>query len=248
MNLYENETVIITGASRGIGRAIALNLSSKGFNIVINYRDSAIEAELLAEEIKENGKEVLVVQADISDFNEAEKLVKESVEKFGRVDYLINNAGITRDALVLRMKECDFDKVIDTNLKGTFNCIKHVSKVMIRQKSGKIINISSVIGITGNAGQANYAAAKAGVIGMTKSVAKELGSRNITVNAVAPGFIETDMIQGINEDIRKEYLRSIPLNRIGTADEVAEVVAFLLSSSADYITGQVIRIDGGLYI
>lgn len=246
--MYENETVIITGASRGIGRAIALNLSSKGFNIVINYRDSAIEAELLAEEIKENGKEVLVVQADISDFNEAEKLVKESVEKFGRVDYLINNAGITRDALVLRMKECDFDKVIDTNLKGTFNCIKHVSKVMIRQKSGKIINISSVIGITGNAGQANYAAAKAGVIGMTKSVAKELGSRNITVNAVAPGFIETDMIQGINEDIRKEYLRSIPLNRIGTADEVAEVVAFLLSSSADYITGQVIRIDGGLYI
>jgi len=244
--MLKGKTAVVTGAARGIGRAIALKLASLGANVVINYRSSSKEAEDLAKEIEAVGGKALTVQADVSSFEDAGKLIKEATDKFGALDILVNNAGITRDALLLRMKESDFDSVINTNLKGAFNCIKHASAVMLKQKSGKIVNISSVIGLIGNAGQLNYAAAKAGVIGMTKSAAKELASRGITVNAIAPGYIETDMTEVLPEKVKEGILQNVPLKRIGKPEDVANLTAFLVSSSADYITGQVINVDGGM--
>lgn len=244
--MLNGKCAVVTGASRGIGKAIALKLASLGANIVINYRSSEKEALEVENEIKEMGVEAISIKADISKLDEVENLIKTSKEKFGTIDIIVNNAGITRDNLILRMKEEDFDNVIDVNLKGVFNCLKSITPVMVRQKKGKIINISSVVGISGNAGQVNYAASKAGIIGMTKSLAKEIGSRGINVNAVAPGFIDTEMTESLGEKIKEEAKKNIPLKRFGTVQDVAEVVAFLASDESDYITGQVIHVDGGM--
>jgi 3-oxoacyl-[acyl-carrier protein] reductase len=244
--MLKDKCAIVTGAGRGLGRAIALRLAELGVNIVVNYRNSEKEAEELMQEIKAKGVEGLMVKADVSSFKECEELVKSAVEKFGKVDILVNNAGITKDTLLLRMKEEDFDKVIDINLKGCFNTTKHISSVMLKQKSGRIINISSVIGLIGNAGQANYAASKAGIIGFTKSCAKELGSRGITVNAIAPGFIETEMTDVLSDKLKDNMINNIPLKRFGNPKDVANLVAFLAGDDSAYITGQVINVDGGL--
>lgn len=246
MDIASKNVAVITGAAKGIGRAIALKLADDGFDIVINYRNSSGSVEELVGEIESKGRKSIAVQGDVSVFEEAKNIIKQAVDFFGRIDVLVNNAGITRDGLLLRMKEDDFDKVIEVNLKGTFNCIRHVSPIMLKQRKGKIINISSVVGVTGNAGQVNYSAAKAGIIGITKSTARELASRGINVNAVAPGFIKTDMTKTLSEKIRENALHSIPLKRFGTVYDVANAVSFLASSNADYITGQVINIDGGM--
>ena len=242
----KGKCAIVTGGAKGIGKAIALKLASLGVNIVLNYRSSAAEAEETAKEIQKLGVEVLTVQADISKLDQVQNLIKAAKEKFGAIDIMVNNAGITKDTLILRMKEEDFDSVIDVNLKGVFNCMKAVTPVMVRQKHGKIISISSVVGIAGNAGQVNYAASKAGIIGMTKSLAKEVGSRGINVNAVAPGFIDTDMTSTLNDKVKEEAEKNIPLKRFGKSEDVAEVVAFLSSEASDYVTGQVIHVDGGM--
>ena len=244
----ENKTAVVTGASRGIGRAVAIKLASLGANIVLNYRSSIKSVEEVLAEIKAMGINAVAVQGDISNFAEAEKVIKAAVENFGSLDILVNNAGITKDGLLARMKEEDFDSVIETNLKGAFNCMRHATPIMMKQRRGRIINMSSVVGVAGNAGQINYAASKAGVIGMTKSAAKELASRGITVNAIAPGFIQTDMTDALSDKVKEELLSGIPLKRLGQADEVAELVAFLASESASYITGQVININGGMYM
>ncbi len=250
MRCLQGKTAIVTGgASRGIGRAIAKKLASMGANLVLNYRKSANEIDTLIEEIKEFGVETLVVQGDVSSFEDSKKIADEAKNKFGTIDILVNNAGITKDSLILRMTEEDFDKVISVNLKGVYNCSKHISPIMLKQRSGKIINISSVVGVAGNAGQCNYAAAKAGgVIGITKSLAKELGSRGITVNAVAPGYIRTDMTDALSEKIKKSIEDLLPLKRLGAPEDVAETVGFLASDKASYITGQVIHVDGGMII
>ncbi|MDD6770531.1 MAG: 3-oxoacyl-[acyl-carrier-protein] reductase [Inconstantimicrobium porci] len=244
--MLNGNCAVVTGATKGIGRAIAVKLASLGADIVINYRSSLEEAERLKEEIENLGVKTLLVKADVSIAEEAENLINEAKKCFGKVDILVNNAGIVKDNLILRMKMEDFSKVVDVNLKGTFNCLKYVSPIMLRQKKGKIINISSVVGIVGNAGQVNYAASKAGVIGMTKSLAKELGSRGIQVNAVAPGYINTAMTQGLNEKVKDEMLKVIPLKKFGEPEDVAKVVGFLASEDADYVTGQVIHVDGGM--
>jgi 3-oxoacyl-[acyl-carrier protein] reductase len=244
--MLKGKCAVVTGAGRGIGRAVALKLAELGADVVINYRSSESEAEELSKEIEKLGSRVLMVKADVSIYGEAELLVNKAVETFGKIDIMVNNAGITKDGLLLRMKESDFDKVIEVNLKGTFNCVKHVSGVMLKQKFGRIINISSVIGLVGNAGQANYAASKAGIIGFTKSVAKELGSRGITVNAVAPGFIQTDMTEVLSDKVKTSMMDSIPLKRLGTAEDVANMVAFLASDLSSYVTGQVLNVDGGM--
>lgn len=244
--MLKDKCAVVTGAAKGIGRAIAKKLAKLGANVVINYRNNEEEALKLLEEIKAIGGSGIIVKADISNFSDAETLIKRAQEEFGSIDILVNNAGITKDNLILRMKEEDFDKVIDTNLKGVFNCIKHVTPIMIKQRSGKIVNISSVVGVSGNAGQSNYAAAKAGIIGLTKSLAKELGSRGINVNAVAPGFIQTDMTEVLSEKVKEELKNNIPLKRLGTVEDVAELVSFLSSEASDYITGQVINVDGGM--
>ncbi len=244
--MLNGKCAVVTGASRGIGKAIALKLASLGANIVINYRSSEKEALEVENEIKEMGVEAISIKADISKLDEVDNLIKTSKEKFGTIDIIVNNEGITKDNLILRMKEEDFDNVIDVNLKGVFNCLKSITPVMVRQKKGKIINISSVVGISGNAGQVNYAASKAGIIGMTKSLAKEIGTRGINVNAVAPGFIDTEMTESLGEKIKEEAKKNIPLKRFGTVQDVAEVVAFLASDESDYITGQVIHVDGGM--
>lgn len=244
--MLKGKCAVVTGASRGIGRAIALKYAKLGANLVINYRSSEEEAIALENELKELGVEVLVVKADISNFDEANNLIVMAKERFGSVDILVNNAGITKDGLVMRMKEEDFDRVIEVNLKGVFNCIRAVTPIMIRQKSGKVINMASVVGITGNAGQLNYCAAKAGVIGMTKSLAREVGSRGINVNAIAPGFIVTDMTNALGDKAKDAVMANIPLKRFGEASDVAEVAAFLASDAGNYITGQVISVDGGM--
>ena len=244
--MLKGKTAIVTGAAKGIGRAIALKLASNGANIVLNYRSSEKQAIEVEEEIKKLGAEVLRVKGDISNLSDVENLVNQAKEKFDKIDIIVNNAGITKDTLLLRMSEQDFDSVINTNLKGVFNCLKTIVPVMVKQKSGKIINLSSVVGLVGNAGQVNYAASKAGVIGMTKSLAKEVGSRGITVNAVAPGFIETDMTEVLGDKFKDESKKAIPLKRLGKPEDVANVVYFLASDLADYVTGQVINVDGGM--
>ncbi len=240
----KDKTVIVTGGAKGIGKAIALKFASEGANIVLNYRSTSPEE--VKNEIEAMGVKCLTVQADVSNTEEAQKLVDEAIAEFGGVDVLVNNAGITRDTLLMRMKEEDFDAVINTNLKGCFNMMKAVNKIMMKQRSGAIINMSSVIGLAGNIGQVNYAASKAGVLGMTYSVAKELAARNITCNAIAPGMIATDMTEVLSDKVKEQILEGIPLKRLGQPEEIAETALFLAKSK--YITGQVITVDGGMVI
>ena len=237
---------LITGATRGIGKAIAIKLSKSGYDIAINYRKENDELNKFKNEIEENGVKCALVKGDVSKFEECEVFVKETVEKLGSIDVLINNAGITKDMLLMRMKKNDFCSVIDTNLVGTFNVTKNVIGYMMKARHGNIVNISSVVGISGNSGQTNYSASKAGIIGFTKSLAKEVASRNIRVNSVAPGFIETDMTNVLKDDIKDEISKNIPLKRMGKAEDVANVVNFLVSDESSYITGQVINVDGGM--
>jgi len=240
-----SKTAIVTGGSRGIGKATAIALAKEGCDIVINYANQESQALEVVEEIKSLGREADAVKADVSILAESEEMVNICLDKYGKVDILINNAGITRDSLIMRMKEDDWDKVINTNLKGTFNCTKSVIRPMVKQKMGRIINIASVIGLSGNPGQANYAAAKAGVIGFTKSIAKEVASRGIMVNAVAPGYIQTEMTDVLSTEAREKIMSHIPLERLGNPGDIAEAVKFL-ALYASYITGQVIVVDGGM--
>lgn len=237
---------LITGATRGIGKQIAITLAKQGYNIALNYRKENEELENTKKEIEEIGVQVIAVKGDVANFEECENFVKQVIERFGQIDVLVNNAGITKDMLLMRMKKEDFEQVIDTNLVGTFNVTKNVMPYMMKARSGRIINISSVVGISGNAGQTNYSASKAGIIGFTKSLAKEIASRNILVNAVAPGFIETNMTDVLKDDVKQEIAKNIPLKRMGTAQDVANVVKFLASDDSSYITGQVINVDGGM--
>ena len=246
--MLEKKTALVTGAGKGIGRAIALALAKMGVLVIVNYRGSKEQAEETVQKIREMGQEAEAYPCDVSDFQAVETMMKTIVSKYGRLDILVNNAGITKDGLILKMSEEDFDKVVDTNLKGTFHTIRHASRQMIRQRSGRIINISSVSGVMGNPGQANYAAAKAGIIGLTKTMAKELGSRGITVNAIAPGFIETDMTAVLSESVQQNIQAQIPLGHFGKPEDVAAAVAFLASEEAGYITGQVLCVDGGMAV
>ena len=244
--MLKGKIAVITGAGRGIGKAIALQFAQHGAKVVLNYRNSLSQVEELLETIKNLGGEAIAVKADISKEEEAKYLIEEAVKKYEKLDILVNNAGINKDNLLMRMTEEEFDVVMDINLKGTFFCMKHAAKVMLKQRSGKIINISSVVGLTGNIGQVNYAASKAGVIGMTKSAARELARKGITVNAVAPGFIRTDMTDVLPDKIKEASIAAIPLGRFGDVGEVAGAVCFLASEAANYITGQVLCVDGGL--
>lgn len=246
--ILTGKTALVTGGSRGIGKAIALELASQGANIVVNYTRNAEMADAVVREIETFGVKALAVQADVSKSAEAEKLVEQALAAFGQIDLLINNAGITRDTLLIRMKEEDWDEVLQINLKGAFLMTKLVGKAMLKKKAGRIVNITSVVGVMGNAGQANYAASKAGLIGLTKSAAKEFASRGITVNAVAPGFIRTDMTDTLPEDVKAKYAEAIPLGAMGESEDIAKTVAFLCSEGARYITGQVLLVDGGLHI
>ncbi|MCY1038137.1 3-oxoacyl-[acyl-carrier-protein] reductase [Staphylococcus nepalensis] len=242
------KNALVTGASRGIGRSIAVELAEEGYNVVVNYAGNKAKADAVVEEIKAKGVESFAIQANVANGDEVKAMIKEVVSQFGTVDVLVNNAGITRDNLLMRMKESEWDDVIDTNLKGVFNCIQKVTPQMLRQKSGSIINLSSVVGAVGNPGQANYVATKAGVIGLTKSAAKELASRNITVNAVAPGFIVSDMTDVLSEDLKDQMLEQIPLSRFGEDKDIANTVSFLASDKAKYITGQTIHVNGGMFM
>jgi len=246
MKKLADKVIVVTGAARGIGRAIALRVAEEGAKVTIVTRSSVEKLAEVAQQIESGGAEVLQIQADVSGVDDAKRIVSETIEKFGKIDSLINNAGITKDNLLIRLKEQDWDSVMAVNLKGSFNCLKAAARPMMRQRSGKIINMSSVVGMMGNAGQVNYAASKAGIIGMTKAAAKELAAWNITVNAVAPGYIETDMTESIPEDAKKLMLQWIPLQRSGKPEDVAGVVAFLCSDDANYITGQIIQVDGGM--
>lgn len=237
---------LITGATRGIGKQIAITLAKQGYNIALNYRKENEELENTKKEIEKIGVQILAVKGDVANFEDCENFVKQVIERFGQIDVLVNNAGITKDMLLMRMKKEDFEQVIDTNLVGTFNVTKNVVPYMMKARSGRIINISSVVGISGNAGQTNYSASKAGIIGFTKSLAKEIASRNILVNAVAPGFIETNMTDVLKDDVKQEIAKNIPLKRMGTTQDVANVVKFLASDDSSYITGQVINVDGGM--
>ncbi|MBQ4898899.1 MULTISPECIES: 3-oxoacyl-[acyl-carrier-protein] reductase [Paenibacillus] len=246
--ILEGQNALVTGASRGIGRSIALALAEAGANVVVNYAGNAAAADSVVSEIEALGVKAYAVKAHVGNSEEFEGMVKGVLEAWGRLDILVNNAGITRDNLIMRMKEEEFDAVIETNLKGVFNGIKAVTRPMMKQRSGRIINISSVVGVLGNAGQANYVAAKAGVIGLTKSSARELASRGITVNCIAPGFIETDMTEQLSEELRQGMLGSIPLARLGQPEEIAKVTVFLASDGASYMTGQTLHVDGGMYM
>ncbi|WP_071142366.1 3-oxoacyl-[acyl-carrier-protein] reductase [Acidaminococcus timonensis] len=240
------KVALVTGGSRGIGRAVALKLAENGADVAINYAGNTAAAEEVKAAIEKLGRKAMLVQGSVADTDGVQALVNQVVKELGRLDILINNAGITRDGLLMRMKEADWDAVLETNLKGVFNCSKAVMRTMMKQKSGRIVNMASVVGEMGNAGQANYAAAKAGVIGFTKSLAKEVASRGITVNAVAPGFIATDMTKVLTDDQKAEMARSIPLGRAGQPEDVANAVLFLVSDEAAYITGQVLNVDGGM--
>jgi 3-oxoacyl-[acyl-carrier protein] reductase len=242
----EGKVALVTGASRGIGREVALELAREGANVAVNYAGSEAKAAAVAEEIRSLGREAVVIQADVSDADSVEGMVKQTIEAFGRLDILVNNAGITKDNLLMRMKESDWDEVININLKGVFLCTKAVTRQMMKQRSGRIINMSSIVGVSGNPGQANYVAAKSGVIGLTKTTAKELASRGITVNAVAPGFITTDMTDKLNEETKNEMLKQIPLARLGEPIDIARTVVFLASEDSRYMTGQTLHIDGGM--
>ncbi|NDP82755.1 3-oxoacyl-[acyl-carrier-protein] reductase [Staphylococcus aureus] len=242
------KSALVTGASRGIGRSIALQLAEEGYNVAVNYAGSKEKAEAVVEEIKAKGVDSFAIQANVADDDEVKAMIKEVVSQFGSLDVLVNNAGITRDNLLMRMKEQEWDDVIDTNLKGVFNCIQKATPQMLRQRSGAIINLSSVVGAVGNPGQANYVATKAGVIGLTKSAARELASRGITVNAVAPGFIVSDMTDALSDELKEQMLTQIPLARFGQDTDIANTVAFLASDKAKYITGQTIHVNGGMYM
>jgi len=244
--LLDGKVALVTGASRGIGRSVAIALAKEGAKVVINYAGNVAAATDVKNIIETAGGQCLLVQADVASEEAVASMVKETMDTFGRIDILINNAGITRDNLLMRMKETDWDDVMNTNLKGIFMCTKAVSRIMMKQKMGKIVNMTSVVGLTGNAGQANYAAAKAGVIGFTKSMAKELGSRGINVNAVAPGFIATDMTGILSDEVKADFISKVPSGRLGTPEDVAAAVLFLVSASADYITGQTLNVDGGM--
>ncbi|HHY74592.1 MAG TPA: 3-oxoacyl-[acyl-carrier-protein] reductase [Bacillus bacterium] len=244
--MLTGKAALVTGASRGIGREIALHLAASGAKVAVNYSGSEAKAKEVVEEIKANGGEAFAIQADIANADSVDAMVKEVITQFGSLDILVNNAGITRDNLLMRMKEEEWDAVINTNLKGVFLCTKAVTRQMMKQRKGRIINISSIVGVCGNPGQANYVAAKAGVIGLTKTTAKELSSRNITVNAVAPGFITTDMTDELPEDVKNEMLKQIPLARFGKPADIANIVRFLASDESGYITGQTIHVDGGM--
>lgn len=246
MMKFEGKTAVVTGGSRGIGRAVCLELAKGGANVVLCYAGNEAAAQETVRAIEALGAKALAVRCDVSDAAQADALVKAAVEAFGRIDILVNNAGITRDNLLMRMSEADFDAVIAANLKGTFLCMKAASKLMLKQRYGRIVNLSSVVALRGNAGQVNYAASKAGVIGMTKSLAKELASRGVTVNAVAPGFIETDMTAALSESARAAAQGSIPMGRLGAPEDVARAVAFLAGDEAAYVTGQVLAVDGGM--
>lgn len=242
----KGQVALVTGASRGIGRSIALELARNGAAVVVNYAGREAAAQAVVDEIKALGADGAAVQANVGDAKQADELIKHVIDTFGRIDILVNNAGITRDNLIMRMKEEEFDEVITVNLKGVFNCLKAVTRPMMKQRYGRIINISSVVGTLGNAGQANYVAAKAGVVGLTKSSARELASRGITVNCVAPGFIDTDMTRDLPEEMRSKLLADIPLARLGQPEEIAKVVGFLVSDAASYMTGQTLHVDGGM--
>ena len=244
--MEENKVVLVTGAARGIGKQIALTLAESGYDISVNYRTKSDDLDELKAEIEKYGVRCALVQGDVAKFEEAENMVKETVEKLGKIDVLVNNAGITKDGLLMRMSEEDFTKVIDINLVGTFNVTRNVIPLMVKQKSGRIISISSVVGVAGNAGQTNYSASKAGIIGFTKSLAREVASRNILVNAVAPGFIATDMTSVLSDSVKEGINNQIPLKKMGTPEDVAKVVKFLASEDSSYITGQVINVDGGM--
>ena len=244
--MEEKKTVFVTGASRGIGKEVALKYAENGYDVIINYVSDKTDVEALENEFKEKGADSLILKADVSNPEEVQNVVDKAIEKFGKIDVLVNNAGITRDNLLMRMSEEEFDKVLEINLKGTFLVTKAVTKYMMKKRSGSIINLSSVVGVAGNAGQCNYSASKAGIIGFTKSIAKELASRNIRANAVAPGFIETDMTDVLPESVKETIHNQIPLKRMGNAKEVAELIYFLGSEKSSYITGQVINIDGGM--
>ena len=244
--MEERKTVLVTGASRGIGKEVALKYAENGYDVVINYVSDKTDVTSLEKEFKEKGVECLILKADVSKQEEVQELVDKAIEKFGKIDVLVNNAGITKDNLLMRMSEEEFDKVLEINLKGTFLVTKAVTKYMMKKRSGSIINLSSVVGVAGNAGQCNYSASKAGIIGFTKSIAKELASRNIRANAVAPGFIETDMTNVLTDAVKESIYNQIPLKRMGNAKEVAELIYFLGTEKSSYITGQVINIDGGM--
>jgi 3-oxoacyl-[acyl-carrier protein] reductase len=242
----EGKTALVTGASRGIGRQVAITLACRGANVIVNYNGNKEKAELVVKEIQAAGGKAEIYGCNVTDDAAVKEMIQYIAKQHGSLDILVNNAGITKDGLMMKMSEDDFDAVVDTNMKGTFLCIKHASRVMLKQRRGRIINMSSIVGVTGNAGQMNYAASKAGIIGMTKSAAKELGSRGITVNAVAPGFIETEMTEKLSDDLKEKMLQQIPLARIGQTEDIANAVAFLASDESAYISGQVLGVDGGM--
>ncbi len=241
-----SNVAIVTGGTRGIGRQIAVTLAKQGYDIAINYRNENDDLESIKEEIKKEGRKIYTYECDVSNFENTEEFIKKVIEEFGQIDVLVNNAGITKDGLLMRMKKEDFEGVIDVNLIGTFNITRNVIPYMIKAKKGRIVNISSVVGVSGNAGQTNYSASKAGIIGFSKSLAKEVASRNITVNCVAPGFIQTKMTEVLKDEVKNEIMNQIPLKRFGTVQDVANLVRFLVSEESSYITGQVINIDGGM--